>query len=145
MNTQFIGPWINLHNLQINLPIYLIHVVYITRVMNLCFIKRVMLHQILLIRTTFDIVPRFYASVTYFRRFSIFNIYMCTTKNWFKMDYVKDFNNKYKGKHNWVLCKTANFISYQGSHPDDAKKKGPFGCVFIHNIFQGFYFTTSVQ
>ena len=60
---------------------YLYCVVYITRVINLCYIKRVMLYQILPVRTIFDTAPRFNASVTYFRRFaSTFNITISTTK-----------------------------------------------------------------
>lgn len=54
LNTGFI---IKCHYLYINI----IRVVYTTRVINLSFIKRVMLYQILFYRTTFDTTLRFNA------------------------------------------------------------------------------------
>lgn len=54
LHTGFI---IKCHYLYINI----IHVVYTTRVINLSFIKRVMLYQILPVRTIFDITPHFNA------------------------------------------------------------------------------------
>ena len=79
--------------------IYLIRVVYITRVINLCYITRVMLYQILPVGTTFDTAPRFNASVTYFRRFaSTFNITISTTNI-----YIKLILNETFIPFNWML------------------------------------------
>lgn len=82
---------------------HFIRVVYTTPVINICFIKRVMLYQMLPVRTICDLAPRFNALVTYLWRFSsIFHITISTSKNWFNMDVVKDLNNKYVGKH--ITC-----------------------------------------
>lgn len=67
--------------------IYLSYVCCTSCMINFCFIKRVMLYQILPVRTFFNTSPSFNASVTYFRRFfSIFHITKFTTKialKWF--------------------------------------------------------------
>lgn len=55
------------------------HIIYTTCVINLCLIKRVMLHQILPVQTIFDTAHRLNASMTYFRRFdSTLNIHVTT-------------------------------------------------------------------
>lgn len=57
-------------------------VVYTTSVINISFIKQVMLFQINPVRTNFNTAPRFNASVTYFRGVaSSFTITKSTTKN----------------------------------------------------------------
>lgn len=80
---------------------YFIRVVYTTPVINICFIKRVMLYQMLPVRTIFDIAPRFSALVTYFRRYACtFNATISTTNNINKMDFLfEEFNYNYEGKH----------------------------------------------
>lgn len=54
-----------------------------------------------------------------------------------------------KEKHNCVVYKTENHVSYQGVHPGDAMKTGCHDCVYTktyrNEVSQDFYFTTTVQ
>lgn len=61
--------------LAIDTSVYLKRMVYTTRVLNLCFFKRVMIYQMLSVRNIFDTVPRLNASVIYYQRFSSFPHY----------------------------------------------------------------------